>query len=193
MKIEPKFKHLEASDLELFNWIGVQGFFSIEKDIIKEVLSCNLLLSSNEVEILLQNAPLTTVCNSGINYLVEDFWKNINEYVYLFTMYLEDEKQLCEDEDILIEILNEEALLSDSKERLLLVVATEVTDICRVEETLHDKLFEYNVAKPIWENVVEHFDKEEKILSKNLVNFINANSELLSAQDKSYKNIISSQ
>lgn len=108
-------------------------------------------------------------------------------------MYLEDEKQLCEDEDILIEILNEEALLSDSKERLLLVVATEITDICRVEETLHDKLFEYNVAKPIWENVVEHFDKEEKILSKNLVNFINANSELLSAQDESYKNIISSQ
>lgn len=88
LKIEPKFKHLEASDLELFNWLGVQGFFSIEKDIIKEVLSCNLLLSSNEVEILLQNAPLTTVCNSGINYLVEDFWKNINEYSHLTSKML---------------------------------------------------------------------------------------------------------
>ena len=193
LRIEPKFKHLEASDLEMFNWLGEQGFFSVELDMIKDTLMCNLSLSLDEIENRLGDSPLTTICNSGINYLVEDFWENINDYVYLFTMYLEGERQLYEDEDILIEILNEEALISDSKERLLLVVATEITDICRVEETLHDKLFEYNVAKPIWENVVEHFDKEEKILSKNLVNFINANSELLSAQGESYKNIISSQ
>lgn len=186
LRIEPKFKYLEASNLELFNWLGGQGFFSIGKDIIKEVLSCNLFLSSNEVEILLQDAPLTTVCNSGINYLVDDFWKNINEYVYLFTMYLEDEKQLYEDEDILIGILNEEALISDSKERLLLVVATEINDICRVEETLHDKLFEYNVAKPTWENINKNFIFNEYELSERLIDFINKNAALLASHSIEY-------
>lgn len=186
LRIEPKFKHLEASNLELFNWLGGQGFFSIGTDIIKEVLSCNLFLSSNEVEILLQDAPLTTVCNSGINYLVDDFWKNINEYVYLFTMYLEGEKQLYEDEDIIIEILNEEALISDSKERLLLVVATEITDICRVEETLHDKLFEYNVAKPTWENINKNFIFNEYELSERLIDFINKNAALLASHSIEY-------
>lgn len=193
LRIEPKFKHLEASNLELFNWLGGQGFFSIETDIIKEILSCNLFLSSNEVEILLQDAPLTTVCNSGINYLVEDFWKNINEYVYLFTMYLKDEKQLHEDEDILIEILNEEALMSDSKERQLLVVATEINDICRVEETLHDKLFEYNVAKPTWGNIVQHFKNSNKKLSHNITYFINDNSDLLSINHTEHKEIFTGQ
>ena len=192
LRIEPKFKHLEASDLETFNWLGEQGFFSVELDMIKDTLMCNLSLSLDEIENRLGDSPLTTICNSGINYLVEDFWENINDYVYLLTTYLEDEKELHEEESIFIKLLNEENLSEDNKERLLLVVATEVTNIDHVQESLHDKLFQYNVASPTWRNINKNFISNEYKLSEYLIDFINENTTLLISHSTEYIETMSS-
>lgn len=192
LSIKPKFSRLNATNLDLFNWLGEQGFFSIELDIIKAALMVNLLLSLDELEGRLKNAPLTTICDSEIHYLVEDFWENINDYVYLLTTYLEDKKQLHEDEGIFIKLLNEEGLSEDNKERLLLVVATEVTDIDHVQESLHDKLFQYNVASPIWKNINKNFISNEYKLSEYLVDFINKNSVVLTENRTAYVEATSS-
>lgn len=176
LSIKPKFSRLDATNIDLFNWLGEQGFFSVELDIIKAALMGNLLLSIDELEDRLKNVPLTTICDSKISYLVKYFWENVNDYVYLLTTYLEDKKQLHEDEGIFIKLLNEEGLSEDNKEKLLLVVATEVTDIDHVQESLHDKLFQYNVASPTWKNINKNFISNEYKLSKYLIDFINKNA-----------------
>lgn len=190
LSIQPKFSLLDVTNLDLFNWLGEQGFFSVELDIIKAALIYNLSLSSNEIESRLRDSPLTTICDSEISYLVKDFWGNINDYVYLLTTYLEDEKQLYEDESIFAKLLNEENLSEDNKERLLLVVVTKIIDIDQVENDLHDYLFKYGVAYPNWENIIKYFISNDKKLSKSLVGFININAELLSKQYGNYKNIL---
>jgi hypothetical protein len=186
LKIKPEFKHLEASDSGLFNWLGGQGFFSIELDIIKDTLMCNLLLSLDEIERRLKNAPLTTICNSGINYLVDSFWQNTDSYVHLLTTYLEDKKQLHEDEEIFIRLLNQDDLSEENKEKLLVVVATEVADINQVEEELHNKLLEHNVIKSSWENVSKYFEAKDCELTESLINFIDINAHLLNVSRTKY-------
>lgn len=186
LSIQPKFSRLDVTNPDLFNWLGEQGFFSTELDIIKATLMVNLLLSLDELEGRLKNAPLTTICDSEINYLVEDFWENINDYVYLLTTYLEDEKQLYEDEGVLVKLLNEEDLSEDNKERLLLVVSTEITDIDDVQESLHEKLFQYNVASPTWKNINKNFISNEYKLSEYLVDFINKNAISLTENRTKY-------
>lgn len=186
LSIKPKFSCLNATNLDLFNWLGEQGFFSIKWDIIKTTLMVNLSLPSDELESRLKNALLTTIYDSEINYLVKDFWENINDYVYLLTTYLEDEKQLYEDEGVLVKLLNEEDLSEDNKERLLLVVATEITDIDDVQESLHEKLFQYNVASPTWRNINKNFISNEYKLSKYLIDFINKNAVSLTENRTRY-------
>lgn len=186
LSIQPKFSRLDATNLDLFNWLGEQGFFSIELDIIKAALMGNLSLSLDELEDRLKNEPLTTICDSEISYLVKDFWENVNDYVYLLTTYLEDEKQLDESQIILIKLLNKEDLSEDNKERLLLVVATEVTDIDHVQESLHEKLFKYNVVSPTWENINKNFISNEYKLSEHLIDFINKNAVVLTEDRTAY-------
>ena len=186
LKIKPEFKRLEASDLGLFNWLGEQGFFSIELDIIKDSLMCNLLLSLDEIERRLKNAPLTTICNSGINYLVDSFWQNTDSYVHLLTTYLEDEKQLHEDEEFFVRLLNQDDLSEENKDKLLVVVATEIADIDQVEEKLHNKLLEHNVIKPSWENVSKYFEAKGCKLTESLINFIDINAHLLNVSRTKY-------
>lgn len=186
LSIQPKFFRLDATNLDLFNWLGEQGFFCVELDIIKAALMGNLLLSLDELEDRLKNAPLTTICDSEISYLVKDFWENINDYVYLLTTYLEDKKQLHESQRIFIKLLNEVDLSEDNKERLLLVVATEVTDIDHVQESLHEKLFQYNVVSPTWENINKNFVSNEYKLSEHLIDFINKNAVVLTEDRTAY-------
>ena len=186
LKIKPEFKHLEASDLGLFNWLGEQGFFSIELDIIKDSLMCNLLLSLDEIERRLKNAPLTTIRNSGINYLVDSFGQNTDSYVHLFTTYLEDEKQLHEDEEFFVRLLNQDDLSEENKEKLLVVVATEITDIDRVEAKLYNMLLEHNAIKPSWENVSKYFEAKDCKLTESLINFIDINAHLLNVSRTKY-------
>lgn len=192
LKVQPKFKSLEASDLELFNWLGQQGFFSIDVDIINDILVSNLELSKEEIRNKLSIEPITTICNSNVNYLVEDFWRNIDDYIHLLTTYLEDEKQLHENESIFIELLNTENLSLENKERLLLVVATEIADIGLVEEKLYNKLLKYNVIKPSWENVSKYFEVKDCKLTERLIDFIDINAHLLNVSRTKYIQAISS-
>lgn len=186
LSIQPRFSRLDATNLDLFNWLGEQGFFSVELDIVKAALMVNLLPSLDELEGRLKNAPLTTICDSKINYLVEDFWDNINDYVYLLTGHLEDNNHLHEDEDIFVRLLNEESLSEDNKERLLLVVVTKITDIDDVQESLHEKLFQYNLASPTWRNINKNFISNEYKLSKYLIDFINKNAVVLTENRTKY-------
>ena len=127
-----------------------------------------------------------TICDSEISYLVKDFWENVNDYVYLLTTYLEDEKQLHESQRIFIKLLNEVDLSEDNKERLLLVVAIEVTDIDHVQESLHKKLFKYNVVSPTWDNINKNFISNEYKLSEHLIDFININAVVLTEDRTAY-------
>ena len=189
--IEPDFKRLNATDIDLFNWLGTQDFFSIEVDMIKDILVGNSPLSIEEIKNSLQTAPLTTICQSNIDYLVEDFWLYTDGYVGVFIINLEDGNQLHEDEDLLIRILNVEELPDETKENLLSKVATKISNFTQVNEALYDKLFKYDVIKPTWNNIVKHFENSNMKLSENLIHFIDTNANFLGNQHEEYKGSVS--
>lgn len=193
LAIEPLFTHVDATDIELFNWLGEQNLFSIEVDIIKDSLVGNLALSMEEVEHSLETAPLTTIFQSNINYLISDFWRYINDYVCLFITYLADGKQFAENEEVIIEVLNAEELNNENKKELLSKTITKITDITKIDSNLHDELFKYNVAQPNWSNVIEGFKHNEDKLFNSLILFINTNSASLGNQGEKYKNYLSGQ
>ena len=59
--IEPEFKHLKASNVELFNWLGQQRYFAIDKQIIEDILAINTLSTTEEIKSLLNKSPFTTI------------------------------------------------------------------------------------------------------------------------------------
>lgn len=186
LKIEPRFNHLEASDLELFNWLGEQGFFLIEKQIIEDILISNLALSNDEVRNKLQDKPLTTIFQSDIDYLMEDAEKSINNYIELFTDHLDDTRYLNEDEEVFVRLLNSNNLSKKSEDTLLLNIGTKIRNIRTIDSNLHSRLFQQDIAEANWSNVLGYFKESE--LNEDLVYFISINSKALSSQKDSYRN-----
>lgn len=193
LAIDPLFTHVDATDIELFNWLGEQNLFSIDIDIIKDCLVGNLPLSMEDVEHSLETAPLTIICQSNINYLISNFWRYINDYTCLFIMNLADGKYFTESEEVMIKVLNVEELNYENKEKLLSRTTTKITDITKIDNVLHDELFKYNVAHPNWSNVFEGFKRSGDELFDSLVLFINTNSEPLGSQREEYRNYLSEQ
>ena len=155
LKIEPKFKYLEASDLEIFNWLGEQGFFSVELDIIKAALMSNLLLSLDELEYRLRNAPLTTICNSEISYLVKDFWsENLSEYIRIILLDADEHTLYSEDEEVYIKTLNVFGSPNSIIERFIDITSTKIKDISKVEnEQIRKYLVSNSKVYYSWSNV----------------------------------------
>lgn len=161
LSIQPKFSRLDATNLDLFNWLGEQGFFSIELGIIKAALMGNLLLSLDELEDRLKNAPLTTICDSEINYLVKDFWsENLSEYIRIILLDADEHTLYSEDEDVYIKVLNVFGSPNSMIERFIDITSTKIKDISKVE---NEQIRKYLVANSkvyySWSNVFRYFSE----------------------------------
>ena len=194
--IEPEFKHLKASNVELFNWLGQQRYFAIDKQIIEDILAINTLSTTEEIKSLLNKSPFTTIDKSNISYLQEDFWQYTNDYIELFTKDLEESEKFNEDEYIFVNLLNNETVSNDSKTKLLLNISTKLTDISKVVDklyfdSLYDELLKHDTAQANWKNLIEFFKSYEEAIPTKLVKFINDHAESLNEQKADYKHTIS--
>lgn len=161
LSIKPKFSRLNATNLDLFNWLGEQGFFSIELDIIKATLMGNLSLSLDKLDNRLKNAPLTTICDSEINYLVKDFWsENLSEYIRIILLGADEHTLYSEDEDVYIKALNVFGSQNSIIERFIDITSTKIKDISKVE---NEQIRKYLVANSkvyySWSNVFRYFSE----------------------------------
>ncbi|WP_333614150.1 hypothetical protein [Psychrobacter sp.] len=159
LSIKPKFSRLNATNLDLFNWLGEQGFFSIELDIIKAALMGNLSLSLDELDNRLKNAPLTTICDSKINYLVKDFWsENLSEYIRIILLGADEHTLYSEDKDVYIKALNMFGSQNSIIERFIDITSTEIKDISEVKSyQIQQYLIDSLKVKYSWSNVLKYF------------------------------------
>ncbi|WP_198013340.1 MULTISPECIES: P-loop NTPase fold protein [unclassified Psychrobacter] len=161
LSIQPKFSRLDATNLDLFNWLGEQGFFSVELDVIKAALMGNLSLSLDELDNRLKNAPLTTICDSEINYLVEDIWsENLSEYIRVILLDADDNTSYHEDEDIYIKALNGLDSRNSITEKFIDLNSTKIKDIGAVKNyRIQQYLIGSLKVQYSWSNVFKYFSE----------------------------------
>lgn len=161
LSIQPKFSRLDATNLDLFNWLGEQGFFSVELDVIKAALMGNLSLSLDELDNRLKNAPLTTICDSEINYLVEDIWsENLSEYIRVILLDTDDNTSYHEDEDIYIKALNGLDSRNSITEKFIDLNSTKIKDIGAVKNYQIQQYLIGNLkVQYSWSNVFKYFSE----------------------------------
>jgi len=159
LSIKPKFSRLNATNLDLFNWLGEQGFFFIELDIIKAALMGNLSLSLDELENRLKNTPLTTICDSEINYLVKDFWsENLLEYIRVILLDADENTSYSEDEDVYIKTLNLLGHPNVIIEKFIDITSTKIKDISTVKNYhIQQYLVGSLKVQYSWSNIFKYF------------------------------------
>ncbi len=161
LSIQPKFSRLNATNLDLFNWLGEQGFFSVELDIIKAALMGNLLISLDELEDKLKTAPLTTIYDSEISYLVKDFWsENLSEYIKIILLGKDEHTSYSENENVYIKALNVFGNRNSIIERFIDITSTKIKDVSEVKNyQIQQYLIGSLKVQYSWLNVFKYFSK----------------------------------
>ncbi|HHE3508711.1 TPA: hypothetical protein ACPDKD_002049 [Pasteurella multocida] len=186
------FKRLDCTDLECFNWLGEEGFFYFNKEMIESILINNLRLDKDKVVGKLSISPFSTILESGVSYLIDSFNDNTEQYIQLLiNSSLKEGEKLDEKESVIIDLINNEDISSKTKDLLLLNINTKINNLDDVNNELHSDLFKINVIYPSWNNIISFFIKESMVLSENIANFISNNIVTLLDNKKSYISVIS--
>ncbi len=185
-KIHPMFEKLKPTNLELFNWLGEQNYFYIEKSIISDALMANLKLTEKEITDKLLKMPFTTILESEINYLIRDYEAEQKSIIQVFIDDLEDE-YLEEKAETVQQVINNEKLDIDTKINLILKCKTKLKHLKTINQDVHDMLLENNGIEPTWDNVVTYFSNHANELNEILINFLEANAAHLGKKTKEYK------
>ncbi|HDR0636589.1 YobI family P-loop NTPase [Pasteurella multocida] len=187
------FKRLDCTDLECFNLLGEKGFFDCNKEMIESILINNLRLDKDKVVEKLSISPFSTILESEVSYLIDSFNDKTQQYIQLLiNSSLKEGEKLDEKESVIIDLINNEDVSSETKGLLLLNINTKIHNLDDVKNDLHSDLFKHNVIYPSWNNVISFFIKEGMDLSENLADFISNNISILLYDRKSYISVISS-
>ncbi len=185
--IHPMFKNLKPTNLELFNWLGEQNYFCIEKKIISDALMANLNLTEKEITDKLLKMPFTIILESEIGYLIRDYEAEPKSIVELFTDELKEDELLEEKQETLVQIINNEDLDIDAKISLVSKSKTKVERLAKINSDMCDMLLENNGIEPTWDNVVMYYASHANELNEILINFIEKHAVQLGREKTEYK------
>ncbi len=185
--IHPMFENLKPTNLELFNWLGEQNYFCIEKKIISDALIANSNLSEKEITDKLQKMPFTTILESEVGYLIRDYEAEPKSIIELFTDELKEDELLEEKQETLVQIINNEDLDIDAKISLVSKSKTKVEYLAKINSDMFDMLLESNGIEPTWDNVVMYYASHANELNERLINFIEKHAVHLGKEKTEYK------
>ncbi|MDP8185035.1 YobI family P-loop NTPase [Phocoenobacter skyensis] len=185
--IHPMFENLKPTNLALFNWLGEQNYFYIEKSIISDALMANLNLTEEQVMAKLKRMPFTTILDSEINYLIRDYETEPESLIQIFIDDLEEDEYLEEKAETVQKIINNEKLDIDIKINLILKCKTKLKHLKTINQEVHNMLLENNGIEPTWDNVVMYYANHANELNEILINFIEKHAAHLGKETKEYK------
>lgn len=181
-----KFEALQLPNDEtkhLFDFVYENNHYKINLNNISVILKTKY---KDELTGMFHTNNLETVLNSDATYLIEYIKTEINEYVK--NAYLKTEKDSLEKEQIFVEYLLNNTLLSiDLKIKILDKTKTVFTNLNEVENfELKKKILESNKVAPTWENIYSYLSSydSEIYIDSTLIEFYNndENSKILSEQ-----------
>ena len=185
LDISFKSLKLEGND-DLIWFIYENNYYDIN-----ETMLFNFIDYHKKHTKLFKSANYTCIKESSLEDLINYIEENIEEYIN--TVYLSIETNRNEKEKFLLELLNNENLAIETKEKIIQFTKTKISDLSNSENSEVDKiLLEENKVEAKWENIYYCYQDKNNSFPKYLINFINNyTAELLNDKDTQDKNFTS--
>lgn len=189
--LDIEFKDIsDSSPKELLEFIYSNNYYSINTTMVKNILSFNNAFNSK----LFKEKNYTSIKESGVESLVEYIDTNIDEYIS--SVYL-DLKIEPNDIEPLENLLNNSSISIENKGYIIKQSNNKVENIDDIKKlNVKNILLQNSKMSANWHNIFSVYNVgEEKVLSEELIDFINNNSKDLSKKkiDKDYPDTVSAQ
>lgn len=163
-----KFKKInkDTEDDEL-DFIFDNCFFELNSKMLEFILSRKSLLSETYYT---SNYKFIMSCG------IESLKKYIHDFInaYLFDVYLKIDKNVNEELQSYVSLLNNSSVEFDIKEQLIQKVNTIIDDIKQIENNdVRDLLFKYKKIAVSWNNVYESYISHEEFFSLSMIDYLN--------------------
>lgn len=163
-----KFKKINKdTETEELDFIFDNCFFELNPKMLEFMLSRKSLLSETYYT---SNYKFITFCG------FESLKKYIHDFInaYLFDVYLKIDKNVNEELQSYVSLLNNSSVEFDIKERLIQKVNTVIEDIKVIENNdIQDLLFKYKKIAVSWNNVYESYISHEEFFSLSMIDYLN--------------------
>lgn len=163
-----KFKKInkDTGEREL-DFIFDNCFFELNPKMLEFMLSRKVPLGETYYT---SNYKFITSCG------FESLKKYIHDFInaYLFDVYLKIDKNVNEELQSYVSLLNNSSVEFDIKERLIQKVNTVIEDIKVIENNdIQDLLFKYKKIAVLWSNVYESYKSHEESFSLSMIDYLN--------------------
>lgn len=168
--INPKFKNLENinTNLNLFDFIYKGNFYEINEVMIKLILASK----SKDLELNIDESNYSSIQKSGCTDLINYVEKNIEIYIQNVFLKLSDNSK--EEEAYLLNLLNNEKLSIELKEKIISSQELKISNIYDLNENeVAGMLLENSKITPTWENVIDYYENIEEKIDESTLLFIN--------------------
>lgn len=173
--INPKFKSFENinSNMDLFKFIYKGDYYEINPITIKLIVNS----TNKDIPFNLEEANYTSVQKSGNSELIDYIEKNIENYVQNVFLKLKENNK--EDEIYLLQLLNNEGIKIELKEKIINSQVEKISDLSDLyKNEVAGMLLELSKIKPTWENIINYYENIEEILDENVLLFLNASENI---------------
>lgn len=178
-----KFKNLKTSSnsKELLKFIYENNLYQINKEMISFILANFGTDSIYEFE----NSNYTLILHSSCDNLNGYISQNIESYISQVFLRLENNTE--EKENTIIDLLNNENLNIDNKEKIIQKQSARITDITDVDSEFWKIILLNSKAEASWNNLIAYYKREEKEdveLDIAMISFLNEvnNYQVLSSK-----------
>ncbi|WP_353076637.1 hypothetical protein [Flavobacterium sp.] len=179
--INPKFKNLENinTNLNLFDFIYNGNFYDINEVMIKLILASK----SKDLELNIDESNYSSIQKSGCTDLIIYVDKNIESYIQNVFLKLSDNSK--EEEAYLLNLLNNEKLSIELKEKIISFQELKISNIYDLNENeVAEMLLVNSKLTPTWKNVIDYYENIEEKVDESILVFLN-NIENVTALKKS--------
>lgn len=176
-----KFVSFDEKNLveEFLEFILEESLYEINIPMVKLILRHIGKFNDEDFEI----KNYTAIINSDNANLINNINDNIEEYIT--QVYLELEGNNNDDEESFLQLLNNENIGDELKERIINKVTTEVSDITKITESkIQDRIIVERKLLPTWNNILNYYGSQENNLTELLAEYLNYDvvAETLSEQ-----------
>lgn len=171
--LDIKFESINTNniDTKIGDFIITNNFYKINKSMIYAILEKKYNCKLEEIESKNYSSILKTNDSNFIQYI------NDNIVEYIEHTYLLGKESLEDDIIDIINILNNENVLPEHKQKIIKRQKMKIDNIENINNDLWKMLLEEEKITVNWNNIICYY--VENGLSKELVSFMNANKELL--------------
>jgi len=167
--LDIKFIDLDLNEIpsELLSHIYNGNFYDLNERMVKLILKAKGRLKEIDFDSKNYFAIANADCDNLKNYIDD----NINYYIE--KVYLKIGTNIKEDEHYLLALLNDEDILIENKSRIIKQEETVVGTLSSIVDLeVRRILLEESKVFPIWENVINYYEVDEKNISQSIITFL---------------------